>query len=171
MGRIMVPGFSLAAFTTLHVLISLAAIASGIVVVAGMLRADRLGGWTALFLALTMLTSLTGFLFPIKSFTPALGTGLISVAILLVALWALYGGHLNGAWRPVYVVCAVAALYLNVLVLVVQAILKAAPLHALAPYGSEPPFLVTETIALIVFVTLGFLTLRRFYPPKPAPEL
>lgn len=171
MGRIMVPGLSLAAFTTLHVLISLAAIASGIVVVAGMLRADRLGGWTALFLALTMLTSLTGFLFPIKSFTPALGTGLISVAILLVALWALYGGHLNGAWRPVYVVCAVAALYLNVLVLVVQAILKAAPLHALAPYGSEPPFLVTETIALIVFVTLGFLTLRRFYPPKPAPEL
>ena len=171
MGRIMVPGFSLAAFTTLHVLISLAAIASGIVVVAGMLRADRLGGWTALFLALTMLTSLTGFLFPIKSFTPALGTGLISVAILLVALWALYGGHLNGAWRPVYVVCAVAALYLNVLVLVVQAILKTAPLHAVAPYGSEPPFLVTETIALIVFVTLGFLTLRRFYPPKPAPEL
>src|SRR6185503_6630976 len=66
MGRIMVPGLSLAAFTTLHVLISLAAIASGIVVVAGMLRADRLGGWTALFLALTMLTSLTGFLFPIK---------------------------------------------------------------------------------------------------------
>ena len=171
MGRIMFPGFSLAAFTTLHVRISLAAIASGIVVVAGMLRADRLGGWTALFLALTMLTSLTGFLFPIKSFTPALGTGLISVAILLVALWALYGGHLNGAWRPVYVVCAVAALYLNVLVLVVQAILKAAPLHAVAPYGSEPPFLVTETIALIVFVTLGFLTLRRFYPPKPAPEL
>ena len=171
MGRIMVPGFSLAAFTTLHVLISLAAIASGIVVVAGMLRADRLGGWTALFLALTMLTSLTGFLFPIKSFTPALGTGLISVAILLVALWALYGGHLNGAWRPVYVVCAVAALYLNVLVLVVQAILKAAPLHAVAPYGSEPPFLVTETIALIVFVMLGFLTLRRFYPPKPAPGL
>ena len=171
MGRIMVPGFSLAAFTTLHVLISLAAIASGIVVVAGMLRADRLGGWTALFLALTMLTSLTGFLFPIKSFTPALGTGLISVAILLVALWALYGGHLNGAWRPVYVVCAVAALYLNVLVLVVQAILKAAPLHALAPYGSEPPFLVTETIALIVFVTLGLLALRRFYPPKPAPGL
>ena len=166
----MVPGLSLAAFTTLHVLISLAAIASGIVVVAGMLRADRLGGWTALFLALTMLTSLTGFLFPIKGFTPALGTGLISVAILLVALWALYG-HLNGAWRPVYVVCAVAALYLNVPVLVVQAFLKAAPLHALAPYGSEPPFLVTETLALIVFVTLGFLALRRFYPPKPAPGL
>jgi hypothetical protein len=171
MGRIMVLGLSLAAFTTLHVLISLAAIASGIVVVAGMLRADRLGGWTALFLALTMLTSLTGFLFPIKGFTPALGTGLISVAILLVALWALYGGHLNGAWRPVYVVCAVAALYLNVPVLVVQAFLKAAPLHALAPYGSEPPFLVTETLALIVFVTLGFLALRRFYPPKPAPGL
>lgn len=167
----MVLGLSLAAFTTMHVLISLAAIAAGIVVLAGMLRADRVGGWTALFLALTMLTSLTGFLFPIKGFTPALGTGLVSVVVLLVALWALYGGHLTGAWRWVYVVCAVVALYLNVLVLIVQAFLKVPPLHALAPNGSEPPFLTAETLALIVFVGLGMLALRRFYPPKPSPSV
>jgi hypothetical protein len=142
----------------------LVAIASGVVVVIGMLRADRLGGWTALFLGFTLLTSLTGFLFPIKGFTPALGTGLISSVILLVALWALYGGHLHGAWRWIYVVCAVTALYLNVLVLIVQAFLKVAPLHALAPSGSEPPFLVAQTAALIVFVGLGFLALRRFHP-------
>jgi hypothetical protein len=167
----MVIGLSLAAFTILHVLISLVAIAAGIVVVAGMLRADRLPGWTAIFLALTMLTSLTGFLFPIKDFTPALGTGIVSVAILLVALWALYGGHLTGAWRWIYVVSAVAALYLNVLVLIVQAFLKVPPLHALAPKGSEPPFMAAEALALIVFALLGLLALRRFYPPKPAPAL
>ena len=167
----MVLGLSLAAFTIVHVLISLAAIATGLVVVAGMLRADRVGTWTALFLALTLLTSLTGFLFPITGFTPALGTGLISVVILLVALWALYGGRLTGAWRWIYVVCAVAALYLNVLVLIVQAFLKVPPLHALAPNGSEPPFLAAETVALVVFVGLGVLALRRFYPLRPSPAV
>lgn len=160
----MILGLSIAAFTILHVLISLVAIVSGIVVVIGMLRAERLGGWTALFLVFTLLTSLTGFLFPIKGFTPALGTGLISSVILLLALWALYGGHLNGAWRWIYVVCAVTALYFNVLVLIVQAFLKVPPLHSLAPNGSEPPFLVAQTIALAVFVVLGFLAVRRFHP-------
>ena len=62
----MVLGLSLATFTIIHVLISLVAIASGVVVVAGMFGANRLGGWTALFLIFTLLTSLTGFLFPIK---------------------------------------------------------------------------------------------------------
>ncbi|MGN6573877.1 MAG: hypothetical protein ACTHLO_20910, partial [Pseudolabrys sp.] len=170
-GCIMVLGLSLAAFTILHVLISLAAILAGAVVTAGMLRGARLGAWTAFFLALTLLTSLTGFLFPIKGFTPALGTGAVSVVILLLALWALYAGHLRGNWRRVYVVCAVAALYLNVLVLIVQGFLKVPPLHALAPTGSEPPFLVAQTLALIVFVVLGILALRRFDPPKISPAL
>jgi hypothetical protein len=92
----MILGLSLAAFTILHVLISVAAIAAGIVVVIGMLRAERLSGWTAAFFAFTLLTSLTGFLFPIKGFTPALGTGVVSTVILLTALWAIYGGHLGG---------------------------------------------------------------------------
>lgn len=160
----MILGLSLSAFTILHVLISLAAIAAGIVVVIGMLRAERLSGWTAIFLAFTLLTSLTGFLFPVKGFTPALGTGAISAIILLVALWALYGGHLTGAWRWIYAVCAVAALYLNVFVLIVQAFLKVPPLHALAPTGSEPPFLAAQGAALIVAVVVGFIAVRRFRP-------
>lgn len=160
----MVLGLSLAAFTIVHVLISLAAIASGVVVVLGMLRADRLAGWSAVFLALALLTSLTGFLFPIKSFTPALGTGLISTVILIAALWALYGGHLKRGWRPLYVLCAVAALYLNVLVLIVQAFQKVPPLHRLAPTGAEPAVLVAQTAALIAFVAVGFLAMRRFRP-------
>lgn len=163
----MILGLSTATFVIVHVLISLIAIAAGAVVVIGMLRADRLGGWTALFLAFTLLTSLTGFLFPIGGFTPALGTGLVSTVILLVALWALYGGHLAGAWRWIYVVCAVAALYLNVLVLIVQAFQKVPALNELAPSGSEPPFLVAQTAALVVFVLAGLFAVRRFYP-KPA---
>jgi len=161
----MILGLSVATFTIIHVLISLAAIAAGVVVVAAMLRIERAAGWTALFLALTLLTSLTGFLFPIKGFTPALGTGVISTAVLLVALWALYVGRLQRVWRGIYVVTAVTALYLNVLVLIAQAFQKIPPLHSLAPQGSEPPFLVAQTIALVAFVVIGVLAVRRFRPP------
>ena len=162
----MILGLSLAAFTIVHVLISLIAIASGVVVVTGMFGANRLSGWTAIFLIFTLLTSLTGFLFPIKGFTPALGTGLVSTVLLLLALGALYGGHLHGAWRWIYVVCAVMALYLNVLVLIVQAFQKVPPLHVFAPTGSEPPVLVTQAIALIVFIGAGILAVRRFHPER-----
>ena len=165
----MVLGLSLAAFTLVHVLISLTAIAAGIVVVIGLLRAERLPGWTAVFLTLTLLTSLTGFLFPVKGFTPALGTGAVSTIILLVALWALYGGHLAGAWRWLYAVCAVVALYLNVFVLIVQAFLKVPPLHTLAPTGSEPPFLIAQIAALLVAAMAGFLAVRRFRPKIAQP--
>jgi hypothetical protein len=162
----MILGLSLAAFTVIHVLISLVAIVAGIVVLGGMFRAHRLDRWTALFLIFTLLTSLTGFLFPIKGFTPALGTGLVSTAILLVALGALYGGHLLGPWRPIYVVCAVTALYLNVLVLIVQSFQKVPPLHVLAPTGSEAPFLVAQAIALLVAAAAGILAVRRFHPER-----
>ena len=114
-----------------------------------------------------MLTSLTGFLFPVKGFTPALGTGIVSMVILAVTLLALYGRHLSGAWRAIYVASAVTALYFNVLVLIVQAFLKVPALHALAPGGSEPPFLIAQGAALVLFVVLGIAAGFRFHP-KPA---
>ncbi len=111
----MILGLSVATFTLLHVIISLIAIASGLVVLFGMLGARRMRGWMALFLLTTILTSATGFLFPIHGFTPALGSGAVSIVLLAVALAALYGKHLAGAWRWIYVVTASAALYFNVL--------------------------------------------------------
>lgn len=162
----MILGLSLQNFTLLHVVISLIAIVSGVVVVIGMLRSRRLAGWTALFLATTVLTSLTGFLLPIHGFTPALGTGIVSIVILAVALLALYGKHLSGAWRAIYVAGAVTALYFNVLVLIVQAFLKVPALYALAPAGSEPPFLIAQSAALVVFVVLGIAAGLRFHPKR-----
>lgn len=116
----MVLGLSIQTFTLIHVIISLLAIASGIVVLVGMFRSNRMPGWTAFFLLTTILTSVTGFLFPIRGFTPAIGTGIISMVLLGVAVYALYSKHLAGAWRWIYVSTATAALYLNVFVLIVQ---------------------------------------------------
>jgi hypothetical protein len=160
----MIIGLSIHAFTILHVVISLVAIASGIVVLIGMLGAHRLPGWTALFLATTVLTSVTGFMFPIHGFTPALGTGSVSLVLLVVALIALYAKHLSHAWCWIYVATAVAALYFNVLVLIVQSFQKIPALHTLAPTQSEPPFLIAQGAALIVFLVLGILAALRFRP-------
>ena len=160
----MIIGLSIHTFTIIHVIISLVAIASGIVVLVGMLGAHRLPGWTALFLVTTILTSVTGFMFPINGFTPGIGTGIVSILVLVVALIALYAKHLVGSWRWIYVTAAATALYFNVLVLIVQSFQKVPALHALAPTQSEPPFLIAQGSALVVFLVVGFFAASRFRP-------
>jgi hypothetical protein len=160
----MIIGLSLENFTILHVIISLVAIVSGLVVLVGMLRATRLPGWTALFLATTILTSVTGFMFPISGVTPGIIVGLISIVILAIALAALYLKHLSGAWRWIYVTTALAALYLNVFVLIVQSFQKVPALQKLAPTQSEPPFQIAQGATLLAIVILGTLAVRRFRP-------
>jgi len=160
----MIAGLSIENFTILHTAISLIAIASGLIVLAGMLRARRLPGWTAVFLVTTLLTSVTGFMFPISGLTPAIVFGLISIVILVIALAALYLKHLSGAWRWIYVTTALMALYLNVFVLIVQSFQKLPALQKLAPTQSEPPFLIAQAVALIAFLILGAMAARKFRP-------
>jgi len=163
----MVLGMSIETFTIVHVVISLMAIASGIVVLIGMLGSHRIPAWTAFFLLTTVLTSVTGFLFPIRGFTPAIGTGIVSCLVLAVALYALYGRHLAGAWRWIYVASAATALYFNVLVLIIQSFQKLPALKPLAPTQSEPPFLVAQLVALIAFLIVGTIAALRFRPRQP----
>ena len=158
----MIIGLSIQNFTLLHVAITLVAIASGMIVLFGMLGAHRLPGWTALFLVTTILTSVTGFMFPIHGFTPALGVGTISLVILAIALLALYSKHLAGSWRWIYVATAVTALWFNVFVLIAQSFQKLPALQALAPTQSEPPFLLAQGVTLAAFVGLGVLAASRF---------
>src|SRR5882762_2123129 len=165
----MILGMSTAAFTLLHVVISLIAIACGVVVAIGLWRAQRLPGWTAVFLVTTIATSVTGFLFHSKSFGAPHVVGVISLVILAIALIAFYGYRLAGAWRWIYVAGALAAFYLNVFVAVVQAFQKLPFLRALAPTGSEPPFAVAQLLVLAGFIALGIIAARRFHPSEPAP--
>ena len=160
----MILGLSIATFTLVHVIISLIGIATGLIVLAAMLRGHFPPGLTAIFLATTLLTSLTGFLFPISAFTPALATGVLSTVVLALAVLALYVFRLAGAWGPIYVVTAVAALYLNVFVAIVQAFQKLGPLQQLAPTQSEPPFLIAQGVVLVLVVVAGFIAARAFRP-------
>jgi hypothetical protein len=149
-------------FTIIHVIISLIAIGSGFIVLFGLVTGRRLDGWTASFLAMTAATSVTGFFFPFYGFTPAIGVGIISLVVLAIALVARYARHLAGAWRWIYVVSAMVALYLNFFVLIVQSFQKIPALKALAPTQSEPPFLVAQVLALLLFVVLTILAAIKF---------
>ena len=158
----MILGMTTSTFTLLHVLISLAGIGSGFVVVYGLLTRRPLEGWTKMFLATTALTSLTGFLFPVEHLLPSHVVGLISLVALTIAIVARYALHLGAAWRWIYVVCVVLALYLNCFVAVVQSFLKVPALKALAPTQKEPPFLMAQLAVMAIFVVLGILAVKKF---------
>jgi len=160
----MMLGMSISTFTTLHVVISLIGIISGLIVLIAMLGAQRAEGLTVLFLAATLLTSVTGFMFPFNGLMPSHVVGAISLGVLALALAALYLYRLGGAWRWVYVVTAIAALYFNVFVGVVQAFQKLPFLQPLAPTQSEPPFAVAQLVVLALFVWAGYLAVRWFHP-------
>jgi len=147
-----------------HVLISLVGILSGCVVVYGLVTGKPLGSWTAVFLAATTLTSISGFPLPPFGLDPPRLVGILSLLLLAAAVIALYVFRLDGAWRWIYIVGATAALYLNVFVGVIQAFAKLPFLHVLAPTQSEPPFLVAQLVVLAIFIAVGVLSVRRFHP-------
>ena len=165
-------GMSVASFTLLHVLISLVGILAGFVAMAkllsskGLLMSKPLRGWTALFLATTILTSATGFLFPVEKLLPSHVVGLLSLVLLAMACFALYGRNAAGVWRPVYVVTAMLSLYLNVFVLLIQGFLKVGVLKALAPTQTELPFVAVQGVVLLAFGIATIWAAIRFRPVK-----
>ena len=158
----MVLGMSLATYTVIHVIISLIGITSGLVVVYGLLKGKRLDLWTGIFLASTILTSITGFGFPFAGVTPAIKLGITSLVALAVAVVARYPMQMSGAWRKTYVISACLALYFNVFVLVVQSFEKVPALRAAAPTQKEAPFAAAQLVVLASFGLLTYLAVKRF---------
>jgi hypothetical protein len=154
----------LSTFTWVHTLLSLVGIASGLVVVKGLLSSQRLDGWTALFLASAVATSATGFFLPADRFMPSHGVGVISLVVLALAILARYGLHFAGRWRWIYALGAVLALYFLVFVGVAQLFAKVPALRALAPTQAEPPFAIAEGVVLVLFVALTIAAAIKFRP-------
>jgi len=158
--------FGMTTFTFIHVLLSLIGILTGLVVLYGLIGPNRMNGWTLAFLITTVATSVTGFLFPFHGVTPGIVLGVLSLIALCAAVTGRYAFHLAGAWRLIYVVGAVVALWFNVVVLVVQSFVKIPTLHALAPTipPSGPAFMTAQGVVLVFFLVTGVLAARRFHP-------
>jgi hypothetical protein len=159
----MILGLSTAAFTQLHVLISLIGIAAGLLALFGLLGGKLYRLMSSLFLITTVLTSVTGFLFPFHGMTPGIILGILSMIVLLLAIWALYIGKLEGAWRGTYVVTSSLALWFNFFVLIAQSFAKIPALRAIAPSQASPAFGITQAVVLIVFLWLTVRAFKRFH--------
>jgi hypothetical protein len=151
-------------YTTVHVIISLIGIASGFIVLFGLLRGTLFTRWNSLFLITTVLTSVTGFGFPNTKVTPGIILGILSLIALAIAIFALYARHLNGVWRRTYTITAMIALYFNVFVLVAQLFEKVPAIHALAPTQTEAPFKIAQLLLLILFIAFITAAARKFRP-------
>ena len=149
--------FGMSILTVAHVAISILGIVTGFVVMWGLFVGKKLDTWTLVFLASTVATSATGFLFPIEHITPGIVVGILSLLVLALAILARYQFHLAGSWRWIYLVSAVIAQYFDVFVLFVQLFLKVPVLHDLAPTGTELPFLITQSTVLLFFVAFTII--------------
>ena len=154
--------FDLATLITVHVAISLIGIVTGFVVMFGMLIAKKLPGWTAIFLFMTVATSVSGFLFPFEKFLPSHAFGALTLLLLPFGIYGFYLRGLRGGWRITYLITAVIAQYLNVFVLIVQLFQKLPSLHAIAQTQSKPPFVISQSVTLVAFLVFGVIAERRF---------
>jgi hypothetical protein len=154
-------------FLQIHVAISLVALVAGLIALYSWLSGKVSKGWTALFLVMIILTSVTGFPLPPFGLDPPRMVGILSLILLAIAVLAVYVFRVSGPWRWIFIVTAMTALYLDAFVGVIQAFNKLSFLHELAPNGSEPPFVIVQVVVLAIFVVLGFLAVRRFHP-EPA---
>lgn len=158
----MIWGLSTSAFTLVHVLLSLVGIVAGLVTMFGLVAEKRLEGWTIVFLATTVATSVTGFGFPFEHLLPSHKVGILSLVVLPIAIAARYAFQLAGAWRRTYVIGAAIALYLNIFVLIAQLFLKVPALEAIAPTQTEPPFAIAQLVVLVLFGVLALRATTRF---------
>ncbi len=158
--------FDITTFTGFHTWLSLVAISTGVVVVAGLFASRPLPAWTGAFLVTAVATSVTGYGFPVSGVLPSHVVGAIALVVLAATLLARYRFHLGGAWRWIYVAGAMASLYFLVFVAVAQAFGKVPALHAAAPTQSEPPFAIAQGVVLILFVLLGIGAARAFHPER-----
>lgn len=160
----MVVNLNIITYTVIHTVLSLIALFSGLVMVSGLLRSQRLKGWTAIFFITAIATSATGFGFPNPGLDPAKIIGIVSLVALAIAALTRYGGNLMGAWRWLYVLAAVVAVYLLVFVTVAQIFDKVPMLKALAPTQSEPPFAIAQGVVLVIFLVIAIASVRKFHP-------
>jgi hypothetical protein len=160
----MMLGLGLAQFTFLHVFVSLVGIGAGVFVLYGLLTSRRLHILTALFFASTVLTSLTGFLYPFKGVTPGIILGILSMIVLILAIVALYVKKLAGPWRATYVVSTCVAFYFNFFVLIAQAADKVPAVKSVAPTMASPGFGIIQILVLMIFLMLTYRAYKKFRP-------
>lgn len=150
----------LSAITIFHTAVSLLAILVGVLAMAQLLRPGTAPWSVSWFFWTAVVTSATGFLFPLQSVTPAVIVGIVALLVLLAVFVAAQRSDRSALARHVYAAGLVASLYLLVFVGIVQAFQKVGVLNRFAPTGTELPFAATQLVTLLLFIGLGIVAAR-----------
>ena len=157
----------LSILTFLHVASALVAIGFGAIVLVGILRRELLNKWPVRFLECSLVTSVTGLLFPFHRLLPTHWTYMLSVYLSGAAVLSWRKFHFAGVWSSIFAMSIPIVLYLDVLAVIVQVFKHTPSLMALAPTLSEPPFLATEFVALMPFAMYSIFAAKRFHDDLP----
>jgi hypothetical protein len=157
----------LSILTFLHVASALVAIGFGAIVLVGILTRELLNKWPVRFLKCSLVTSVTGLLFPFHQFLPTHWAYMLSVYLSGAAVLAWRKFHFAGVWSSIFAMSIPIVLYLDVLAVIVQVFKHTPSLTALAPTLSESPFLVTEFVVLMPFAMYAIVAAKRFHNEPP----
>lgn len=143
-----------------HAAVSMLAIVSGFVAIAGHIRgiAQPKGTWT--FLVSAIATSASGLGLPPGIVSGTFASAWIGLAVIALMLVSLLAFGARGAWRTIYLLGLLFSLLLLVFAGVAQAFLKVPALHILAPQLNEAPFIAAEIATVVLFIVLGILAFR-----------
>jgi hypothetical protein len=156
---------SLSAYTAMHVVLSLAGIATGVLVLLRPAASPKAWGLTTLFLATTFAASATGLLYLLAfpRFGMGHGIGIASLIVFVPTLLALHH-RMASPWRRVYVAGATALLYLNAFIAVTQAFGKIGFLRTLPATTLGSPLLLAHLLLAATCLWLGLHALGSLQP-------
>jgi hypothetical protein len=144
-----------------HIVTGVAGIASGLIVVSGIIIGRRVRGLNAVFILTTFAACGTGFVFlPTDGVTSAQLVSFFITFLLLIASYAFYVGRLEGGWNPIYALAVVGVLFLNVLITTTQTFLHVSALRAIAPTERSPIYVAVKLTLLCVFVVVAIVAAR-----------
>ena len=143
-----------------HTLLSLIALVVGIVATLDFVAGRGAPRGAGLYLAVGLLSILTGFILPASKILPSHIVGVISLVLLLLAVAGRRKS--TGKWCVTYAATLIVSVYLQAFVTVVQAFLKIPPLKAAAPTQTELPFVATQGVVFIAFALLTVVGARRY---------
>jgi hypothetical protein len=155
----MVLGLSTLGFV--HTALCLIALVSGLVLAGTMTAGRRLEGWTVAYFATAVAANATGFGLS-RGFGIVEWLGSAIAVALLVAILARYWFGLAGRWRLVFAVATVASVYGLVFFTIGEAFIRVPALRPLAPTLTEPPFVIAQLAALVVFAGLAIAAALNF---------
>ncbi len=142
-----------------HTLVSFAALAAGFLCLPSLVMRNGREGPITIFLLLTLIAALSGFLFPGFGIGHRIGVAATIVATIGLAVRLIFASTSIGA--RIGAASAVICMFFLMFFTISESFRRLPPLQQLAPTLSEPPFRIAQLVNLVVFLLLAVIAAKR----------